>query len=33
MNENELYKNYDISVRDLMLYIYLNIIEYIEKVI
>ena len=31
MNENELYKNYDISVRDLMLYIYLNIIEYIEN--
>ena len=31
MNETELYKKHNISIRDLILYLYLNIIEYIEK--
>ena len=31
MDENELYEKYDISVRDLLLCVYLNMIEYIEN--
>ena len=31
MNENELYQKYNITVRDLLLCVYLNMIEYIEN--
>ena len=31
MDENELYQKYNITVRDLLLCVYLNMIEYIEN--